>query len=386
MRGRACRGAHKRAFAGDVNRAQADLPVTGQMMLSGALSRDYSPPSEGRRENGAAARALPAAILTGYQCSRIVTSNQFANGCRPSALPAQPASISCALLAFNATPTEPVMGRKAFRGALAVAAVLAAFPAAADDEDRRPAAAIQDNSFLIEEAYNQKPGEVQFLTRWQRERRDWHLEVEAEWALASQDHQFSLGVPYAWLRTEEGQNVKGFGDLLLSYRYQVWYESVVLPAFAPRLGLVLPTGNRNRGTGDKSFGLGVNLPFSKIVSDRVTLHANASVVHLFDVEGQSPTDYRLAGSGIYAVTRDFNLLLEGVARWEETVNDLAQIEREFTFTINPGFRSAVNFPDESQLVFGFSVPVTLSRDSAPDYGLFFYLSYERDFLPKRKKK
>jgi hypothetical protein len=35
---------------------------------------------------------------------------------------------------------------------------------------------------------------------------------------------------------------------------------------------------------------------------------------------------------------------------------------------------------------GFSVPIGLSRDSRPDYGLFFYLSYERDFLPKRNNR
>jgi hypothetical protein len=46
----------------------------------------------------------------------------------------------------------------------------------------------------------------------------------------------------------------------------------------------------------------------------------------------------------------------------------------------------VNFRDESQLVMGFSVPVALSKGSQPDYGLFFYLSYEHDFLPKKMNK
>ena len=269
--------------------------------------------------------------------------------------------------------------------AVAAACSLVAIPAAADDEDRRPAAGIQDNSFLIEEAYNQKPGEVQSVATLRRQQRDWHFNLEVEWALGSQDHQFSFGVPHSWIRNDEGERVKGFGDLMLSYRYQAWYENDIRPAFAPRLSLILPTGDRAKGTGDQSFGLETNLPFSKIVSDRVTLHANAGMTRLFDVEGQSPTSYKLGGSAIYAVTRNFNLMLEGLGEWEETVNDMREIERQFTFTINPGFRSAINFPDESQLVMGFSVPIELSKGNRPDYGLFFHLSYERDFLPKRDK-
>jgi Putative MetA-pathway of phenol degradation len=135
--------------------------------------------------------------------------------------------------------------------------------------------------------------------------------------------------------------VKGFGDLMLSYRYQAWYENEWRPAFAPRLSLILPTGDRAKGTGEQSFGLETLLPFSKIVSDRVTLNANAGLTHLFDVDGQSPTSYKLGGSAIYAVTRDFNLMLEGLGEWEETVNEERQIERQFTFTT--GFRAVVNF-------------------------------------------
>jgi hypothetical protein len=48
------------------------------------------------------------------------------------------------------------------------------------------------------------------------------------------------------------------------------------------------------------------------------------------------------------------------------------LERAFTFTLNPGFRYAINFRDDSQLVMGFSVPVTLTKDSSPDYGLLSF--------------
>ncbi len=282
-------------------------------------------------------------------------------------------------------PMRPLMSRSML--AVAAACSLVAIPAAADDKDPRPAAGIQDNSFLIEEAYNQEPGSVQHTATLQRRQgRDWFFDFTQEWPLGSQDHQFSYSVPYSWIRNDDDQRVQGFGDVTLKYRYQAWYENEFLPAFAPSLSLILPTGSKSKGLGDGSYGLEALLPFSKIVSDRVTLHANAGMTHLFDVDGQSPTSYKLGGSTIYAVTRDFNFMLEALGEWEESVNELREIERQFTFTINPGFRYAVNFRDESQLVMGFSVPIALSRGTAPDYGLFFYLSYEHDFLPKKNKK
>jgi hypothetical protein len=249
--------------------------------------------------------------------------------------------------------------------------------ARADDNDPRPAAGIKENSFLIEEAYNQEPGEIQHVLTLQRQYRDWFLNFSQEWALGSQAHQLSYSVPYSWLRSD-GQRVKGVGDVEITYRYQAWLETATSPAFAPGLSLILPSGNRNRGTGDGSVGVEIKLPFSKIVSDRVTLHANAGMTYLFNVQGHNPTSFMIGGSGVYAVTRDFNFLVEGVVDWNESVNDAVVLERETTFTLNPGFRTAINFPNDKQAVFGFATPITFARDKRPDYGLFFYLSFEHN--------
>jgi hypothetical protein len=146
--------------------------------------------------------------------------------------------------------------------------------------------------------------------------------------------------------------------------------------------MILPTGNQSKSLGDGSLGIEIRLPFSKIVSDRVTLHANAAVTHLFDVYGHNPTSYLLGGSGVYAVTRDFNVLLEGLVEWNETVNDARAIERETTFTISPGLRTAFNFPGEKQLVLGLAMPISFTRDKPTDYGVFFYVSFEHNVLKK----
>lgn len=79
-------------------------------------------------------------------------------------------------------------------------------------------------------------------------------------------------------------------------------------------------------------------------------------------------------------------MLEARGDWEQSVNSERALERELTFTISPGFRYAINFPELSklQVVTGFATPIVFARDtSKPDVGLFFYLSFEHDFFKKR---
>lgn len=263
---------------------------------------------------------------------------------------------------------------------LLVAAAYSLFAAtvSAKEKDPRPAAGIQDNSFLIAEAYNQEQGQIQHVVSLQRQNRDWFFNFSQEWALGSQSHQLGYSVPYSWLRSG-GQRVHDPGDVEISYRYQAWLESATMPAFAPGVSLIVPTGSGTKGTGDGSFGFEIGLPFSKIVSDRVTLHANAGMTSLFHVDGRQPTSFKLGGSAIYAVKRDFNLMFETLGEWNESVNDMRQIEREFMLTVSPGVRYAINFPDDAQLVLGLATPISFTKGSAPDYGIFLYLSFEHSF-------
>lgn len=253
---------------------------------------------------------------------------------------------------------------------------LCTWPAVAEDKDPRLAAGIQDNSCLVEEAYNQEPGVVQHVACLRRQGRDWFFNFTQEWPLGSQSHQLSYTVPYSWLRSD-GQNAQGVGDLMLNYRYQAIYESATAPAFAPRVSLILPTGDWDKGTGNGSLGYQVLLPLSKIVSDRVTLHANAGFTSYVDVQGRQPMSYLVGASAIYAVTRDFNLMLEGLREWNESVNETSEIERENSFTISPGARYAFNL-EAGQLVVGAGAPIRFTN-GVPDYGIMLYLSFEHNF-------
>jgi hypothetical protein len=47
--------------------------------------------------------------------------------------------------------------------------------------------------------------------------------------------------------------------------------------------------------------------------------------------------------------------------------------------LSPGARYAFNCPNDLQIVVGAATPIGLTSDS-PDWGLFFYLSFEHPFV------
>lgn len=258
----------------------------------------------------------------------------------------------------------------------------------AQEPPKRPAEAIQDNSFLIEEAYNQEAGVVQHILNITgsvtRQRgpddRELMFVFTQEWPFFSQDHQLSYTVPFTFL-DEGGMTSRGFGDVFLNYRYQALMESAGTPAFAPRLSVILPTGDEDRGLGNGTVGYQVNLPVSKIVSDRWTVHGNAGATVLPDVSGHDLVNFNVGASAIYAVTPTFNFMLEAVGNWDEEVNDAGRTKRRLAAVVSPGFRYAINHKSGAQTVLGLAAPIGVTS-AAPDYGFFVYLSFEHPFLPQ----
>jgi hypothetical protein len=241
-----------------------------------------------------------------------------------------------------------------------------------------PAKGIQDNSFFVEEAYNQEPGIVQHIINVPAFFASGNNEVSfiftQEWPIFSQTHQFSYTIPYTFAESDNG-----FEDIRLNYRLQALMEGERTPAFAPRFSLVTPTGDVSKGFGHERLGYEINLPFSKIVSERVTLNFNAGGALFPDVNDRDLWNYNLGGSAIYAVSRNFNLMLEAVAFWEEDVDHARRVERTVTALLSPGARYAFNCPNDLQIVVGAATPIGLTSDS-PDWGLFFYLSFEHPFV------
>lgn len=258
--------------------------------------------------------------------------------------------------------------------------------------EKRPIDVISDNSFLIEEAYNQEPGVIQhiFNTVYNNDsrRRGWAFSFTQEWPVFSQDHQFSFTIP-SYHIVEGSDRVYGVGDILLNYRYQALEEGEVRPAFSPRFSLVLPTGSRDRGTGNNVVGYQWNLPFSKKVASGFAMHANFGLTYLPHVRApmaagqlsprRSLVSYNVGASGIYALLPRLHLMLEWVGIFEESIDDAGRAERAFKPTISPGLRAAVVNEEKLQVVVGAAMPVGLNG-KADNQGAFLYLSIEHDLF------
>src|ERR1051325_7876064 len=99
---------------------------------------------------------------------------------------------------------------------------------------------IQDNSFLVEEAYNQEEGVVQHINTFQRFRqsRDWVYTFTQEWPVGVIKHQFSYTVPVMNI-ADSPTGKTGIGDVALNYRYQLLGDGEAPLAIAPRFTVLV---------------------------------------------------------------------------------------------------------------------------------------------------
>ena len=274
--------------------------------------------------------------------------------------------------------------------ALVIALVLCAAVTKGKAANQEPIDGISDNSFLVEEAYNQEPGVVQhiFNAVYLRDphRHGWPFNFTQEWPLFSVQHQLSYSIvsSYLW---EEGQLQSGLGDILINYRYQALEEGSTSPAFAPRFSLILPTGSRDKGTGNGVVGYQWSLPLSKKISSRFALHFNLGLTYLPEVRVplDSPANplspkrllvsYNLGASAIYALSSSIHLMLEWIGTSEQSLDGQGKRDREFKALLSPGVRAAVINKENLQSVIGVGFPIGLNR-TANNFGVFLYFSIE----------
>lgn len=242
--------------------------------------------------------------------------------------------------------------------------------------------AIEDNSFLVEEAYNQEPGVVQWIFGglYTPANRMWAFSFTNEWPAPMETHQLSYTVP--WLDANSGGS-SGIGDILLNYRYQLCLESEKGVTIAPRVSVILPTGDWRKGLGAGVIGWQINLPVSKRIGPNWAVHLNGGATLLpsaksLDASGLS---YRHdlwgvneGASLIWLATPRFNLMLEAVAFQQNQFSDDGGKERIHQALLSPGFRYAFNLP-KGQLVLGGALPIGITSDT-PNHAVFLYLSWE----------
>ncbi len=257
----------------------------------------------------------------------------------------------------------------------------------AQSDSPAPPPGIQDNSFLIEEAYNQEEGVVQHISAFTRlwESKSWAYTFTQEWPVNPRPrHQLS----YTILALDPGDSTgAGIGDVALNYRYQLVGSGSSKVAFAPRLSLLLPTGDSRRSRGFGGPGVQINLPLSVVVNKKLVTHWNAGTTIVPTTRNPAGNraatySYNLGQSFIWQIGPRFNGMLETVWVGSETVVAPGQTTRQNTLLLNPGIRWAHNFKSGLQIVPGISVPIGVGP-SRGEKGIFLYLSFEHPF-GKRK--
>ena len=229
---------------------------------------------------------------------------------------------------------------------------------------------IQDNSFLIEEAYNQERGVIQHINTFSRmwNSNDWAYTFTQEWPTPGHPrHQLSYTLVAAHTGAIDGSSA-GWGDTILNYRYQLVGNGESRTAFSPRLSLLLPTGDHSQGRGLGGVGIQTNLPLSVVLLPKLVSHWNAGSTFVAHTAG-----YNLGQSFVWLAHPRFNVMMETVYASSQSTVDREPWSK--SMYLNPGIRWAYNLKSGLQIVPGIAVPVGVGP-SAGEHGVFLYLSFE----------
>jgi hypothetical protein len=273
--------------------------------------------------------------------------------------------------------------------ALVAATALGAQPPTPPSTGRQGPPPIEDNSFLVEEAYNQPRGVVQHVGTFARFTGGpaWIATFTQEWPVGGQAHQLSFTA--AEVHPDVAGVAAHLGDLALHYRYQARDRGGAL--VAPRATVVLPTGSARVGAGAGGMGYQTNLPVTFELSPHWAAHSNVGGTVVPRGRAKDGTRTRsanvtVAQSAIWVARPEFNVMLE--ALWSRTVTSADGGGREYAAQtiVSPGVRYAVNLASGMQIVPGLAAPITLhgvAGRGRPDVGVFAYLSVEHAFARTR---
>jgi hypothetical protein len=220
-----------------------------------------------------------------------------------------------------------------------------------------PPSPIRDNSFLVEEAYNQDGGVVQHVGTFAIGRMGgWAAGVDEEWPLGGMRDQLSLSL--AVLDASGGTN---FGDIELGYRRQLVGGPESRFLVAPRLSALLLQLEDGPEGSTKGLGAQAAVPMTAVLTPSIVTHWNLSVTL-----GPFRPIASAGASVVWLVSPTVNLLVEGV--W------VGQDGTPPVYVLNPGARFAVN-AGALQIVPGISFPMALANQEEAD-AVLLYLSFE----------
>jgi Putative MetA-pathway of phenol degradation len=272
-------------------------------------------------------------------------------------------------------PTVNGRGRwwPAYRLPLTAYAVLWVLPSSLSGQ-------IQDNSFLLEEAYNQEAGVVQHISAFARSSSgDWGYSFTQEWPLGGIHHQVSYTLPIE----HAGGTGTGLGDIALNYRYQLIGNPEARTVMAPRLSLLLPTGNEEVRRGAGALGVQLNIPLTIVPDSHFVFHANAGATIIPSARSASGAEAttlsrNVGASLVWLLRPSVNVLVEALWVSDESVVSDGSTTREEITILSPGVRAAFDLSGSLQIVPGIAYSIGLSPEGAED-AVFLYLSFEHPF-------
>lgn len=250
---------------------------------------------------------------------------------------------------------------------------------------------IQDNSLLVEEAYNQEFGVVQHIQTFQRlwDSKDWAYTFTQEWPVdANPRNQLSYTL-VALHSGEQRASGAGFGDVILNYRYQLLGNGEAKAAFAPRLSVLLPTGNYRLGRGAGGVGIQSSLPLSIVLTRKLVTHWNVGTTIIpsaRNATGETATTfgYNLGQSFVWLARPRFNVLLETAFNRRQQVTAPRTTQWTSDLFLSPGIRWAYNFKNRLQIVPGIAAPFGVGPSSG-EKSVFIYLSFEHPYRKTQKR-
>lgn len=250
---------------------------------------------------------------------------------------------------------------------------------------------IEDNSYFIEEAFNQGKGVVQFISTCYFStirQGDIAYSFTHELPLKGVKHQFSYTLNYFMLPSLL-PNGHGLGDVMVNYRYELAGKNN-WALITPRLSLIIPTGDVSKNFGLGAWGSQVNLPVSKMLSPKLVTHYNAGFTFLksaqfnlsdnpaqADIIKRDLTHFNAGGSIIWMAADRLNFMLEYVSNFNDQFDINGKVSKSHQMLMNPGLRYAFTV-GRSQIVPGISLPLA-RQNGQTNTGMFFYLSIEPDF-------
>lgn len=203
-------------------------------------------------------------------------------------------------------------------------------------------AEIEDNSFLLLEAYTQGKNEIQFIQHYNSPQDgDYRYDLTLEMPLEPDKQQLNTNLTSG----EEG-------DFNLGYTYQLSSSSI------QNLTLTTPTD------GSRSYGATLLHAITHKLSENWVNHWNLGL------EFRTDTTLILGTSLVYLLHDRLNLLTEV----------LLETDKETSLILNPGLRSSFKLNwKNTEMVPGLAFPIEIKKDPV-NVGVFLYLSFESEFI------